>query len=115
MGAMRGRARSVCGSLSLGGLAGLLSLCRLVISNDSGALHIAAAVGAATVGIYWCGNLITAGPITRARHRPAVSWRLNCPACGADCTKADCRHHLSFVEDVTVDEVWNYARELLAS
>jgi ADP-heptose:LPS heptosyltransferase len=58
-------AQAACGSLSLGGLAGLLSRARLVISNDSGPLHIAAAVGAATVGIYWCGNLITAGPMTR--------------------------------------------------
>lgn len=52
-------AQNVCGRLSLGGLAGLLSRCRVVVSNDSGPLHLAAAVGAATVGIYWCGNLIT--------------------------------------------------------
>src|SRR3712207_8868396 len=47
---------------------------------------------AATVGIYWCGNLINAGPVTRARHRPALSWRLDCPVCGADCTRHRCDH-----------------------
>ncbi len=106
-------AREVCGSLSLGGLAGLLSRSRLVISNDSGPLHIAAAAGAATVGIYWCGNFITAGPMTRARHRPVVSWRLNCPQCGLDCTTVKCGHHESFVADIGVEEVLASARELL--
>ncbi len=107
-------AQALCGSLSLGGLAGLLSRARLMISNDSGPLHLAAAVGAATVGIYWCGNLITAGPMTRARRRPVVSWRLNCPECGFDCTTGECGHHVSFVADVRVEEVLAPARELLA-
>lgn len=105
---------AACGSLSLGGLAGLLSRARLMISNDSGPLHIAAAVGAATVGIYWCGNLITAGPMTRARHRPVICWRLNCPECGFDCTHGDCGHHASFVADIGAGEVLESARELLA-
>jgi ADP-heptose:LPS heptosyltransferase len=110
---MCAQAQTVCGSLSLGGLAGLLSRARLMVSNDSGPLHIAAAVGAATVGLYWCGNLITAGPMTRARHRPAISWRLNCPECGFDCTTGECGHHASFVADIRVEEVLASARELL--
>lgn len=111
--AMRKEARPVGDPLSVGGLAALLSRCRLVVSNDSGPLHIAAAVGTPTVGIYWCGNLITAGPVTRSRHRPVISWRLDCPACGANCTRTECGHHVSFVEDVSCEEVWQYARELL--
>ena len=51
---MKAGAQNLCGRLSLGGLAGLLSRCRVLISNDSGPLHLAAAVGTATVGIYWC-------------------------------------------------------------
>ncbi len=111
-----GMARPVldlCGRLSLGGLVGLLSRCRLVISNDSGPLHLAGAVGAATVGIYWCGNLLTAGPATRARRRPAVSWRLACPVCGADTLTRSCAHRESFVADVPVSEVLASAHELL--
>lgn len=112
--AMGAEARDLCGRLSLGGLAGLLHRCRVVISNDSGPLHLAAAVGAATVGIYWCFNLITAGPITRDRHRPAVSWRLTCPVCGSDCTRdhTPCRHYASFVADVPTEEVIASALDL---
>lgn len=106
-------AQNLCGRLSLGGLAGLLSRCRVVVSNDSGPLHLAGAVGAATVGIFWCGNLINAGPLTRALHRPAVSWRLDCPVCGVDCIREGCGHTASFVADVPVDEVASSALDLL--
>src|SRR5690606_31490844 len=68
--AMRRPARAVVDELSVGGLAALYAACDLVIANDTGPRHLAAAVGTPTVGIYWCGNLINAGPLTRARHRP---------------------------------------------
>ncbi len=103
----------LAGRLSLGALVGLLAVSTVVVANDSGPLHLGAAVGAATVGIYWCGNLINAGPMTRARHRPALSWRLRCPDCGLDCTRSTCGHRSSFVTDVSVDEVAEPALELL--
>jgi ADP-heptose:LPS heptosyltransferase len=87
----------------------------VVISNDSGPLHLATAAGAATVGIYWCGNAITAGPLTTARHRALLSWRLNCPTCGLDCIRFDCGHRESFVADVPVKEVYMAALDLLFS
>lgn len=113
-GAMRSPALNACGRLSLGGLVGLLARAAVVVSNDSGPLHLAHAVGAATVGIYWCGNVINAAPVTRARHRPILSWRLDCPVCGTDCTRAACAHRASFVADVPVAEVTDAALELLA-
>jgi ADP-heptose:LPS heptosyltransferase len=108
-------ALNLCGRLSLSGLAGLLSRCAVVVSNDSGPLHLAAAVGVATVGIYWGPNLINAGPATRARHRPALSWRLNCPVCGDTLFDGSCEHRASVVADVPTDEVANFALDLLAS
>jgi ADP-heptose:LPS heptosyltransferase len=113
-GAMRGKVANLVGRLSLGGLAGLLSRCTVVVSNDSGPLHLAAAVGAATVGIFWCGNLINAGPPYRSRHRPLLSWRLACPVCGVDCTRSRCEHDASFVADVPADDVAAAAVELMA-
>jgi ADP-heptose:LPS heptosyltransferase len=110
---MREPALDLAGRLDLGGLAGLLSGCRVLVSNDSGPLHLGAAVGAATVGIYWCGNLINAGPLFRARHRPQLAWRLECPACGVDCTRASCSHGESFVADVAEEEVAAAMLELL--
>jgi ADP-heptose:LPS heptosyltransferase len=112
---MNAQTQNLCDRLSLGGLAGLLKLSSLIVSNDSGPLHLAAAIGCATVGIFWCGNLITAGPLSRDRHRPAISWRLHCPVCGVDCTRASCNHRDSFVADVSVQEVIDSALELLAT
>jgi ADP-heptose:LPS heptosyltransferase len=111
--AMRADCLNLYGKLDLNALAGLLSRASLVVSNDSGPLHLAAAVGAPTVGIYWCGNMINAGPLTRARHRPAISWRLDCPVCGLDCTRTNCGHSESFVADVPQAEVIGSALDLL--
>lgn len=113
--AMHSQALDLTGRLTTGGLAGLLSRCRVVVSNDSGSLHLAAAVGAATVGIYWCGNLINADPVTRTRHRPTLSWRLECPVCGRNTITDHCDHAASFVADVTTDEVIAQATNLFTA
>ncbi len=99
--------------LSLGGLVGLLSRARLTVSNDSGPLHVAGALGVPTVGIYWCGNVITAAPLTRTRHRPVLSWRLNCPSCNRNTINDNCDHRNSFVDDIPVDEVIGQCLDLL--
>ncbi|MFL6649150.1 MAG: glycosyltransferase family 9 protein, partial [Sulfurifustaceae bacterium] len=105
-------ALEICDRVSLGGLAALLARSRVVVSNDSGPLHLAAAVGAATVGIYWCGNLINGGPMTRRWHRPSISWRLECPVCGRNTLYDNCEHRVSFVADVPVEEVTAFALAL---
>lgn len=114
VGSMTAPAEDLAGRLSLGGLAALFSRCRLAVSNDSGPLHIAEAVGTDTVGIYWCGNLIIADPITRSRHRPLLSWRLHCPACGVNTIEEQpCSHRDSFVAEVPVELVLDEAFDLL--
>jgi heptosyltransferase-2 len=45
-------ARNVAGETSLALLAALLKLCRVVVANDSGGMHLAAAVGTRVVGIF---------------------------------------------------------------
>ncbi|MEU5549268.1 MULTISPECIES: glycosyltransferase family 9 protein [unclassified Micromonospora] len=114
--------RPQVGTLSLGGLAGCYADCELVISNDTGPLHLAGAVGTPTVGVFWVGNLITTATGLRGRHRPITSWTVHCPVCGVDCTPGiyphrpgdgDCPHRDSFVTDVPVVEVLEAARELL--
>lgn len=114
------RAEVLCNALSVGGLAGLLAEAELVVSNDTGPLHLASAVGAKSVGIYWIGNLVTAGQAERSRHRPLISWTTFCPVCGRSCVSgsrpfddSSCRHQVSFVTDVTVSDVWDNCLELL--
>ena len=112
---MTDSALNLCGRLSLGGLAGLLSCCAVVISNDSGPLHLAGAAGAPTVGIYWADNLITAGPMTRACRRAIPSWRLNCPVCDRDCLQSTCDHLASFVADMLASQVIAHTLDLYFS
>lgn len=122
--AMRNPATALVDAVDLGGLAALYAECALVVSNDTGPVHLAEAVGAATVGIYWVGNFINGAPTDRARHRPLISWTLHCPACGRDCTRdiypargggSGCAHTASFVTDIPVAEVRDAALELLAN
>ncbi len=112
-----GEAADLAGRLSLGGLAGLLEQATLLVGNDSGPRHLAAAVGTATVGVYWGVSLSSYGPLYRARHRAPTAWRLHCPVCGANGLRQDCRpsHHASFVADVTTDEVLAEALDLFAA
>jgi ADP-heptose:LPS heptosyltransferase len=108
-------ALNLCGRLSLGGLAGLLSRCAVAVSNDSGPLHLAMAVGAATVGIFWGPNFINANPPLRTWHRPALSWRPDCPVCGDTLFDDICEHRASIVADIPVEEVVSYTLEFLTS
>lgn len=103
---------SLVGRLSLPALVGVLARADLVISNDSGPLHLAAAVGTDTVGIYWCGNLVNGGPLQVDRHRQATSWRIHCPLCGAPNLTSRCGHDESFVADVPIAEAAAAADDL---
>jgi len=111
---------NTCGEISLGGLTALLSKAAAVIGADTGPLHLARAVNAPTVGIYWAPNLINWGPVTRSIHRPVVSWQMQCPLCGIVPNdpypfepKINCDHAVSFVRDITVEEVLNATMSLL--
>jgi len=109
------RAVSLAGKLSLGGLAAFSAGAALVLSNDTGPLHLATAVGAKTVGIYWCGNLIISGPVTRADHRPLISWMQKCNDCASRHLPAEeeCRHRVSFVTEVTIEQCLAACEDLL--
>lgn len=122
--AARAPVRPLVGELSLGGLAGFCAECTVVVSNDTGPLHLAAAVGTPTVGIYWVGNLINGASPLRGRHRPLPSWTIHCPVCGVDATRevyparpgdGTCPHTDSFVADVPVAEVVEAVTDLVGS
>ncbi|WP_240506682.1 glycosyltransferase family 9 protein [Thermoactinospora rubra] len=114
--AMRAPAIPVAGTLGLGGLAALYQRCDLLVGNDTGPRHLAAAVGTPTVSVYWMVNLINHGPISRARHRPLVSWTPACPVCGAGSLEPAaerCPHDVPWVTDVPVESVLEQAVQLL--
>jgi len=111
---------SLCNKLKLSGMTGLLSLADLVISNDTGPLHLARALKTPTVGIYWFGNLITGLPMSTSYNRSLLSASLNCPLCGLSSAKfgkddpGNCNHDTSFVADVSIESVKEAIEELIA-
>lgn len=106
------------GKLSLGGTTGLLSFAEVIISNDTGPLHLARALERPTIGIFWCANIINASPITTTLNRNLLSWTMNCPDCGLSSFKfnevqSNCRHDTSMVAEVTIGEVKTAIEEVL--
>ena len=110
---------SLAGELELGALASLLAAATVLVGNDSGPRHLAQALGTPTVGLYWAGNVINAGPLGRSQHRVHVSWLTHCPECGADITQIGwtaprCPHESPLVAGISVDAVYQDVRMFTA-
>ncbi|MDV8147528.1 glycosyltransferase family 9 protein [Arthrobacter sp. B10-11] len=115
-----GLVRSIAGEADLGTLAALLVRADVMVANDSGPRHLAQALGTPTVGVYWAGNLINAGPLGRSLHRVHLSWLTYCPECGADVTQVGwtaprCSHDSSLVAGVRPENVCSDVRLLMAT
>jgi ADP-heptose:LPS heptosyltransferase len=99
--------------LGLDRLLGVLAACDVVVANDTGPLHVAAAVGAPTAGLFWGPNVVNSPPPGRARHRPLAALDLACPVCGADGLREGCGHDASRLGSIPADEVAAAAQDLL--
>lgn len=115
-----GPVRSVAGLLDMAQLVWLLQSASVVVGNDSGPRHLAQALGVPTVGIYWAGNIIHAGPLGRSLHRLHASSVTACPVCGIDVTQVGwaaprCPHDESLVATVPVNGVLDDVRSLVAT
>lgn len=96
--------------LDLGAMAALVSGASLVVANDTGPAHMAYALEVPSVVIYWCGNVITAGPLKRERFRPVLSWTVECPVCHTQ-GRCDCR--ASWVAAAALEEALAQVDDLL--
>lgn len=89
----------LCGRTSLMRLAAVAAEAAVVLSNDTGPLHLAAAAGARVVGLYTCTSPIETGPY--GPRAVAVSTRVACAASYlGKCKRLDCMSELS------ADRVW---------
>lgn len=74
----------VCGRLSLGALAALLTRARLVVTNDTGVSHLAAAVHAPSVVVFSASDPRRWAPLDGSLHRAAGAGVPDvepCPSC----------------------------------
>jgi len=96
----------LCGQTGLLPLAALCVEADLMISNDTGPLHLAAAAGARVLGVYTCTNPVLTGPFgPRARVIQTSVW------CAASLLKK-C-HRMECMAELTPDRVWPVVKELV--
>jgi glycosyltransferase involved in cell wall biosynthesis len=106
-------AQDFVGKLSLPDTAALLRACAALISNDSGLMQLAVALGVPTFGIF--GITSPAREAMRSKYFHAITKGLPCEAaCHAGkWGRRDCNRHLECLKTLTPDEVFMKVTELL--
>jgi heptosyltransferase II len=107
--AMHRRAFNLVGATPIGELPALLSTCRLFIGNDSGAMHVAGAVGIPVIGIF--------GPTDPEGTRPMTPQftLIREPVDCSPCFLRKCPIDHRCMTRISVDRVFEAAEVLLAS
>jgi heptosyltransferase-2 len=95
-------------SLPLGQLAAVLSRCRLLICNDSGPMHVAAALKVPVVAVFGPQRPEWFGPYGEG-HRVVIRHDIWCRPCGDDCRWKE-PHCLRLIP---VEQVINAAKQTL--
>ena len=102
---------SACGKTSLSQFAALAKRCALIVANDGGPLHVAAASGSKTVSIFGPVDEVVYGPYPAQGHK-VVKKDLPCQPCYRRFRRADCGH-IRCLNDLTVEEVFKKVEEIL--
>jgi heptosyltransferase-2 len=106
-GAMKHTPTIAAGETSLRQLLALMARCRLIVTNDSGPMHLAAALGIPLVAIFGSTDERATGPLG-ARVR-TVKRGVECSPCGRRVCPIDFR----CMHDISVDEVFRATLELV--
>lgn len=102
------KAVNMAGALTLGELAAAITRCRVFISNDTAAMHIAAIKGVNLVAIFGPGYLKRFDPRAISPHAAVLYKAAQC----APCDKAQCGS-MKCLNDISVKEVAESAMKFL--
>ncbi len=109
-------ALNLAGRTTLKQLASLLRAVDLMVSNDSGPMHLAAAVGTPVVGIFTCTSPVLSGPapsgpggtmheLVSTGVACAAGYHKQCPMSGST--------HMGCLAELSVERVWNAVSRVL--
>ena len=101
---MKRECLNLCDKLGFSGLIGVLSLCRAVVSNDSGGMHLAASLGVPTVGLFFSTDPRWTRPLTP--KSVALYNRMDCSPCFA----RSCKLGNPCTQTISVDEAIDAVR-----
>lgn len=107
------RVINTAGKLSLKQLSALYKRCNIVISNDSGPLHVAEAVGTKTISLFGPETPKHYGPI--GENHIVIYKGLPCSPCLSpmNMKSANCRIGIKCMELITVDEVFSSVQGII--
>ncbi|PKN66820.1 MAG: lipopolysaccharide heptosyltransferase II [Deltaproteobacteria bacterium HGW-Deltaproteobacteria-15] len=98
--AMRSPALNLCGKTSLGEAAAVIQQCRAFLTNDSGLMHLAAALDVPTVAVFGSTDPTATGP--RSEKARVVRHPMEC----SPCLKPECPEGCPCLKSIQPDEVW---------
>lgn len=105
---MQTRAIPFAGNLQIRQLAACIEQCDLFVTNDTGPMHIAAAVGTPTVSLFGPGNHIRFQPLGRLHQ--TIRHAVPCSPCKQFTDK--CKDNIC-MKGIGVDEVWHSIARVL--
>ena len=91
---------NLCGQTSLGVAIGLVGHCHFFVTNDSGLMHIAAALGVPTLAVFGSTDPVATGP--RGPKTRIVRHEIEC----APCLKPECPTDFRCMLSIGPEEVW---------
>jgi ADP-heptose:LPS heptosyltransferase len=101
------------GKLNVKELAAIISELKLLICNDGGPAHMAAALGVSTVSIFGPVDERVYGPYPQNEKHVVVKKDLSCRPCYKDFKFAGCSNNRRCLEDISAEEVFEKVKSLL--
>lgn len=102
------RIHNYCGKTALTGLTAILRQLSLYLTNDTGTMHLAAALGIPMVVLWGPGNVYHTSPIANPHLIRLLRVDIDC----APCTFTHCSHQ-TCLERISVEQVLDASRNLL--